>query len=54
LPYLALPYTAAEKARLYKGLNDTPITVGRYRKPPQGQPQRQQLGEQHPREGEQT
>ena len=51
--YIGPPYTKAEKKELFKGLNDTPIVVGRYRKP-QGQQQHQpQQGEQRPREGEQ-
>jgi hypothetical protein len=51
--YIGPPYTKAEKKELFRGLNDTPITVGRYRKP-QGQQQPQpQQGEQRPREGEQ-
>jgi hypothetical protein len=52
-PYLMPPYTAAEKERLYRGLNDTPTVVGRYRKQPQDQQQRPQQEEPHPREGEQ-
>jgi hypothetical protein len=52
LPYLTPPYTAAEKEALFRGLNDTPITVGRYRKP-QGQEQQPQQAAQHPREDEQ-
>ena len=51
--YIGPPYTKAEKKELFRGLNDTPIVVGRYRKP-QGQQQHQpQQGEQRPREGEQ-
>ena len=51
--YIGPPYTKAEKKELFRGLNDTPIVVGRYRKP-QGQRQHQpQQGEQRPREGEQ-
>jgi hypothetical protein len=53
LPYRTPPYSAAEQEERRKGLNDTPITVGRYRKP-QGQQQRQQpQEEQHPRDDEQ-
>jgi hypothetical protein len=37
-PYLTPPYSAAEKAEISRGLNDTPTVVGRYRKP-QDQPQ---------------
>ena len=51
--YIGPPYTKAEKKELFRGLNDTPIVVGRYRKP-QGQQQHQpQQAEQRPREGEQ-
>jgi hypothetical protein len=52
--YIGPPYTRAEREEISRGLNDTPIVVGRYRKPPQGQQQPQQQGEQHPREDEQT
>ena len=52
--YIGPPYTKAEKRDLFKGLNDTPITVGRYRRPQdQQQPQPQPAG-QRPREDEQT
>jgi hypothetical protein len=52
-PYLMPPYSAAEKKELFKGLNDTPTVVGRYRKPQdQQQPQLQQA-EQRPHEDEQ-
>jgi hypothetical protein len=53
LPYRTPPYSAAEKEQMRKGLNDTPIVVGRYRKP-QGQPQQQPQEEPHPGEREQT
>ena len=31
--YIGPPYTKAEKKELFRGLNDTPIVVGRYRSP---------------------
>jgi hypothetical protein len=52
-PYLMPPYTKAEKAEISRGLNDTPITVGRYRRPQgQQQPQPPQAEQRH-REDEQ-
>jgi hypothetical protein len=44
-PYRTPPYSAAERAEISKGLNDTPTVVGHYRKPPQGKPQRPQQQE---------
>ena len=47
------PYRAAEKAELFRGLNDTPTVVGRYRKPQDQQHHQPQQGEQRPRDDEQ-
>jgi hypothetical protein len=39
--YIGPPYTKAEKEELFKGLNDTPTVVGRYRKPQGEQPKKE-------------
>jgi hypothetical protein len=51
--YIGPPYTKAEKEELFRGLNDTPITVGRYRKPQDQQPQQPQQAEPRRHEDEQ-